>query len=178
MEIDDVLADEVVQLGITAALPVFVKRVPGAIAVVLETGDIADRRIQPDIEILAGFAGNLEAKIGGVTADVPLLQPGVDPLAQFVCYLRLQAVRGQPCFEHALELGQLEKEVDGFLVDGLGTGDRRYRVDQVCGAVGRATGLAVVAILVRGFAARAGALDKTVCKEKLFLGVKRLRDGP
>ena len=94
---------------------------PGAITVVLETGDVTDRRIQPDVEVLAGFAGDFETEIRGVAADVPFLQPGLGPFSQLVCHLRLQRARGQPRREHLFKFRELEKEMNGFLVDGLGT---------------------------------------------------------
>ena len=150
----------------------------GALAVVLETGDIADGRIQPDVEVLAGFTRNFEAEVGRVAADVPFLQAGLGPLAQFVGYLGLQRIGVQPLPEHGFELGQFEKEVDGIFLDGSCTRDGRNRIYQLCRCVGGATGLAVVAVLVRRFAAGAGALDKPVSQEQLLFRVESLGDGP
>src|SRR6056300_1081726 len=51
-----------------------------------------------------------------------------------------------------------------------------YRVYELRGAVGGAARLAVIAVLVGGFAAGAGTLDKTVCQEQLFFRVEGLDD--
>src|SRR3546814_20181206 len=55
----------------------------------LEAAQVADRRVQPDVQELARVAGDLEAEVGRVARDVPgaqaafavqpLLQLGLDP---------------------------------------------------------------------------------------------------
>ena len=50
--------------------------------------------------------------------------------------------------------------------------------DQFRGAVGGAAGLAVVAVLIRRFAAGAGALDKAVGQEQLLFRIEGLGDRP
>src|SRR5690606_15558204 len=52
----------------------------------------------------------------------------------------------------------------------------RTRLDQFGRGVGRATGLAVVAVLVGGAATRAGALDEAVGQEHALLGIVELCD--
>ena len=72
VEIDNVLADKVVQLGLGAFGPIGVEVEPvGAIAQVLEAGHIADRCIEPNIEVLARCIGNFKTEIGRVAADIP-----------------------------------------------------------------------------------------------------------
>ena len=178
VEIDDVLADKVVQLGVAALLPVGVEGVAGALTVVLEAGDIAYGGIQPHVEILAWLSRDFEAEVGRIAADVPLLQAGIGPFAEFVRDLGLQGIGIEPGPEHVLEGGQGKEEVGGLLLDGGGAGDCRDRVDQFVRAVGGPAGFAVVAVLVRCLAAGAGTLDEAVGQEQLLLGVESLGDGP
>ncbi|MCY1363797.1 hypothetical protein D9M69_505760 [compost metagenome] len=63
-----------------------------------------------------------------------------------------------------------------FLEHRGGAGDRRFRVLQLGGRVGRAAGFAVVAVLVGGAAFRAGALDEAVGQEHLLFRVEVLGD--
>ncbi len=90
VEIDDVLADEVhlfrgrvgkKRLEIQAAL-----RAQG-----LERGEIADRRIEPDIEILARRIGNLDAEIRRVARDVPVGEAACRGFAAVVCAVCVRA---------------------------------------------------------------------------------------
>ena len=70
VEADDVLADEVVALGGGIAPP-RVEFLPVFPAPVLERGEVAHGRVEPDVEVLAGMAGNLEAEVRGVARNVP-----------------------------------------------------------------------------------------------------------
>ncbi len=124
MEVDDVLADEVdlLRLGScekfleAAQLPA--RAGLAAVEVALERGKVADRRIEPDVEVLARGIGNGNAEIGGVARDVPVAQrllalPG-KPFARLVDHLRLQALRGvEPLTQKrdAARVRELEKEV-------------------------------------------------------------------
>src|SRR3546814_4677862 len=63
VEVDDVLADEVVQLGLAAGRHVFEEVGAVALAQRLEAAEVADRRVQPDVQELAGVPGDLEAEI-------------------------------------------------------------------------------------------------------------------
>ena len=67
VEIDDVLADEVVELGIAVLAQVTVEIDSARFAQGLEAGEITNRCVQPDVEELARLAGNLEAEIRRVT---------------------------------------------------------------------------------------------------------------
>ena len=85
VKVDDVLADEMVQLGArsvaggrdavgrlavsarrSAAAPVIFEHQPGIgpSAEFQKTRHVADGRIEPDIEVLAGFTRNFEAEVG------------------------------------------------------------------------------------------------------------------
>ena len=91
VEIDNVLADKVVKLGLRIQIPVITKIEVLAFTVVLETGEVADGGIQPHIKIFARCTRNFEAKIGRVAADVPLLQADFGPFTQFISNLGLQS---------------------------------------------------------------------------------------
>ncbi len=175
VEVDDVLADEMVQLGAGVLVPEGVEvQFREARAEVLEAGHVADRRIEPDIEVLARLVGNLEAEIGRIAGDVPFVQAAVEPFGDLVRHRILQGAAAGPLLEHGLELGQLEEEVLGVTQYRCRAGDGRARVFQVGGLVGRAAFLAVVAVLVLGGAFRAGALDEAVGEEHALLGVEIL----
>jgi hypothetical protein len=85
VEVDDVLADEVVDLGRRVGAPeVAEDHVVVGAAVVLEAGHVADRRVHPDIEVLIGRAGNQETEVWRIAADVPRLESRVEPLGELV----------------------------------------------------------------------------------------------
>ncbi|MCY1359377.1 hypothetical protein D9M69_459450 [compost metagenome] len=175
MEVDDVLADEVVQLGAGILVPERVEvQFRAARAEVLEAGHVADRRVQPDVEVLARLVGNLEAEVRRVAGDVPLLQAAIQPFGDLVGHRLLQGAAARPAFQHGFEVRQLEEEVLGLLEHRHRAGDRRARVLQLGRLVGGAAFLAVVAVLVLGRAFRAGALDEAVGEEHAFLGIEIL----
>ncbi|MCY1174379.1 hypothetical protein D9M73_145790 [compost metagenome] len=125
MEVDDVLADEVVQLGLGAFVPEGVEvQLRAACAEVLEAGHVADWRIQPYVEVFARLTRDLEAEVRRVAGDVPLLQAGVQPFSQLVGYRVLQGAASGPLLQHGLEVWQLEEEVLGITQYRGGTGDR------------------------------------------------------
>src|SRR3546814_17635462 len=62
VEVDDVLADEVVQLGLAAGRKVLEEVRAVAFAQRLEAAQVADRRVQPDVQELARVARDLEAE--------------------------------------------------------------------------------------------------------------------
>ncbi len=105
VEIGDVLADEMMDLGGAVRPPEIVETQTGAVAEVLEAGHVADRCIQPDVEILAGRVGDFEAPVRRVAGDVPLLQAGGEPLVELVDHLRLDRPAGDPVLQHDLEIG-------------------------------------------------------------------------
>jgi hypothetical protein len=139
---------------------------------------------------LPGASGNLEAEVGGVAGDVPvgeLVLAGVaQPFLHLVGGLQLQAARavgrGAPGpVTQELDgprVGQAEEVVLGGLQHRLGAGDGRVRVLQLGGGIGRTTGLAVVAVLIRRAALGALALDEAVGQEHLLHRIVELLDGP
>ena len=132
VEIHDVLADEMHHLGTgfrgvlaldeirEADRPVRMLRIV-RIAILAERGQIADWRVNPDVEIFAGFAGNFETEIRRVARDVPTAQAVGEPFLQLVDDLALQAAGattlGQPILQHCLEVGELDEKMQRFLLD-------------------------------------------------------------
>ena len=175
VEVDDVLADEVVQLGGGILVPERIEvQLRRAIAQVLEAGHVADWRIQPHIEILARFARNLEAEVRRIAGDVPLLQAAVEPFGELVGHGVLQGAAAGPGLQHLLEVRQLEEEVLGILEHRGSAGDRRLRILQLSRRVGCTAFFAVVAVLVFGAAFGAGALDEAVGQEHFLFRVEIL----
>ena len=179
VEVGDVLADEVVQLGGAVGSPPGVEVGAGALAPVFEAGHVADGGVQPHVEVLAGCVRDLETEIGRVAADVPVLQAGLEPLAQLVGDFGLHVFALQsPLAQHGLELAEGEEEVLRFLLHRRGAGDHGDRVLEIGGRVGGATDLATVAVLIRRAAAGAFALDEAVRQEHLFHRIVGLLDDP
>ena len=175
MEVDDILADKVIQLGTGARVPEGVKAQFGAAAAeVLEAGHVADRRVQPDVEVLAGLAWNLKAEVGSITADVPLLQAAVQPFGNLVGHGVLQGAAAGPLLQHVGKILQTEEEVLGVLEHRCGAGNGRARVFQLGRLVGGAAFFAVVAVLIFSRTLGAGALDETVGQEHALFRVKVL----
>jgi len=123
MEVEDVLADEVVELGGGILLPVFVEVDAPVGAELLEAGHVAYRGVQPDIEVLAGCVGDLETEIGCVAGDVPVGKAGGEPLAHLVGSLGLQCSAAGPGLEEVLAGAELEEVVLGLLAHRCGAGD-------------------------------------------------------
>ncbi|VVM91438.1 hypothetical protein PS647_02842 [Pseudomonas fluorescens] len=177
VEVDDVLADEVVQLGGGVLAPERVEvQLRRAVAQVLEAGHVTDRCIQPHVEVLARLVGDFKTEIRCIAGDVPLLQAGIQPFGDLVGDGILQGAAAGPGLQHLLEVWQLEEEVLGILEHRCGAGDRRLRILQVGRCVGRTAFFAVVAVLVFGAAFRAGALDEAVGQEHFLFRVEVLGD--
>ena len=73
MEILNVLADEVVDLCLLA-LPPVVECFTLTFAPFRRRADVADRRVEPHIPVVAGRVGNFEAEVGGRAGDVPVTE--------------------------------------------------------------------------------------------------------
>ena len=82
-------------------------------------GNVADRCIEPDVEILSRVAGYLEAKIGRVSTDIPVLKARIDPLSQLVGHGWLQVIGGHPAIEQILKGTQREEQVVRRFLDRL-----------------------------------------------------------
>ena len=79
-----------VELGIVAGLPVALEIITCALAQVLVAGDVANGRVQPNVEVFVGVTRNLETKIGRIAGDIPILKSRVNPLSKLIGYRRLQ----------------------------------------------------------------------------------------
>ena len=176
VEIDDVLADEVMQLGIAACAQVGVEVEAACRAQRLEAGQVADRRVQPDVEVFARRAGDLEAEIGRIARDVPGAQAafGIQPLAQLGLDPGNGDIAFQPLAQEGLEAADLEEEMLGIAQLGRCAGDDRLRFLEFGRRVGRAAVFAVVAVLVGRAAVRADALDVAVGQEHALVRVVEL----
>ncbi len=178
VEVDDVLADKVVKLRLRVPLPEGIEVQPFPVAQVLEAGHVADGGIQPDVEILARRAGNLETEVGGVAADIPFPQATLQPLVKFVGGFLGHVAGADPVFQEIDKIREFEKIVGRRLFHRHGAGDGRAGIDQLGGGIGGAATFAVVPVLVVGAAAGAGTLDIAVGQEKLFFRVIGLGNFP
>ena len=176
VEVEDVLADEVVQLGRTRRPPPVVERQTVAACEGQARRHVADRRIEPDIEVLARVAGDLEAEVRLIARDVPVAQARVEPLVELVGDTGVERAAAGPRAQHRLEGVEPEEQVLRLALDRTRAADDRHRVDQVQRRISVAADLAGIAVLVLGSAARAGALDVAVGQEHRRLGVVSLAD--
>ncbi len=180
VEVDDVLAEKVVQfrlaLGVAFCFQEGVEVDFARFAQRLEARQVPDRRIQPDVEVLARRAGDLKAEVGRVARDVPSAQAGVHPLHQLGAHTRMRDVPGQPLAQESLEAAEFEEVVLAHPQFRRRARHHRARVFQFGRRIGRAADFAVVAVLVGRAAVRALALDVAVGQEHLADGIEQLLD--
>src|SRR3954468_17912687 len=111
MEIDDVFADEVDHLRAAARLHELVEVEALLLAVVLEAREVADRRVEPNVQILLlRDVGHADAEVGRIARDVPVGERAftlsLEPFLRLVHDLRLQAPGGvDPALDERLALG-------------------------------------------------------------------------
>src|SRR3989344_994051 len=103
---------------------------------ILQPRHVADRRVEPDVEIFPRGIRNLEAEIGSVTRDVPVLEPGVEPLGELVCHFRLYMahlgdVRVQPFAQPGLKIAELEEIMLRVFLHRRHAGEYRDRIFQI-----------------------------------------------
>ncbi len=172
VKIEDVLADEVVELGRRALAPEGVEVEALFLAQVLEGAHVADRRIEPDVKEFPRRTRDLEAEVRRIARDVPVgelvLAGFAQPFLQLVDRLGLvlaNGARGAAQKLLAARVGELEEVVVRGAKLRLGAGHGRIRVLQLGRRVGRAAGFTGVAVLVLGPALGALALDEAVGQE-------------
>jgi len=117
VEVEDVLADEMVELGLGIGLEILVEVEAVAGAQILERTHVANRRVEPDVEIFARRIGDFKAEIGCVARNIPVGQlvfaRRAEPFLHFVGRFILQhavvaaGVLAQKAF--AARVGKLEE---------------------------------------------------------------------
>ena len=174
MEVEDVLADKVIQLGLRICLPVVVEIDAVFFAQVFERPHVADRGVEPDIKVFAGRLGNFKAEVRRIARNVPVTEPVfafcAQPFLHLVGGFRLQmAAVVRPAAQEILaaRIGKLEEIMLGLAQLRRGAGNSRVGVFQFIRRVGSAARLAVVAILVGGAAFRAFAFNEAVGQKHL-----------
>ena len=187
VEVDDVLADEVVLVDVGALQER--REIDAALRQMrLEAREIADGGVEPDVEILARRVGNRNAEVRRIARDVPVGQPlaalgraVAQPFERLVRHFGLQASRLLGPFlqeRDAGGVGEPEEEVIRRLAHGRRAGDRRVRIPEVGRRVEGAAGFAGIAVLVLRPAFRAFALDVAVRQEDRLHRVVELLDRP
>ena len=176
VEVGDIFTDKVVQLGVGGFRPVFVEIHAVFIAPVLKAGHVADWGIQPHVEVFARCIWDFKTPVWRITGDIPVLQTRLKPLVEFVDHLFLYAFI-YPAAQELFKITQFKEVVFRFFLNWFSTRDSRVSVFQLNRAVGRATFLAGIAILIRFTTLRAFAFNETVRQEHLFFRVVCLSDG-
>ena len=186
VEADDVLADEVVMLnlglgfgaarGPVARAPPVLELLPVPLAPVAERGEVSDRRVDPDVEELAGVSRDLESEVRCVARDAPSAQGLLEPLEELVRDVA-RRVLGDPLLEVVVLRLELEVEMLRVLHDRRGAARRALGVAELLCAVRGAAVVAAVAILVLRAALRADALHEAVGEEHPAVLAVELRGG-
>ena len=109
MKVNDVLADEMIELCVITWLPEALEIIPGSCAQILMARDVAYGRVQPHIKILFGIPRDLKAKIRCISRDVPILESSINPFSKFISNRRLQLLTRDPVRQECLKGAQLEK---------------------------------------------------------------------
>ena len=143
VEIENVLADEMVLLGGGIGRDPLVEIHATLLAEILKASVVTDRRIEPDIKIFARSAWDLEAEIRRVARNIPIRELGVAVVAQPFAHLVGRFGLCQPCHpfaqkRFAARVGKPEEIMGRCLVYRRGARDHRERIDQVGRLVGRA----------------------------------------
>ena len=167
MKVRDVFADEVVDLGLVA-LPPIGERFVILFAPLPSGSDVTDRRIKPNIPIVAWAIWNLKTKIRCRPRYVPVTQRIAEEMSlEIVCDFRLQMfARLCPTLQEFMQRFKSHEQMLGRLLDGGCATECARRIDQIGRRVGSTALAAVVAVLIDCFARRASSLDKTIGQER------------
>ena len=136
MEIDNVFADKVIELGLAIGLPPGIKVFVMLGTESLETRHVTNGRVEPDIKIFVRVSGNFESKVGCITTDVPVLKTRFNPLSQLVGNRWLQTTAPGPCVSNSVKSPSLKKRWSealstGALPDKADTGSIRSEGEYV-----------------------------------------------
>ena len=177
VEVGDVLADEVVHLGLGVSPPRVEILAVGGTPLVCR-GHIADRSVKPDVPEVTRGVGDLEPEVRFGSRDIPVPQRFTQEMPlEVVGDLRLQVLAVLcPFFKELVQLLDLDEKVIGGAGFGCGTRERAAGVDQVGGAeVGQAL-VTAVTVLVGSIALGTGAADEPVGQECALDRVEQLGD--
>ena len=143
------------------------KSLAGALAPVPGRAHVADRRVEPDVEVVARRVGDLEAEVGRRPRDVPVAQRlGEEAVREPVGGLAGHpAGRLRPLGEEVVEALEHDEVMRRRAQLGARAGDRADRIGELLRSVDRAADLAVVAVLIGRAAARAAALHEAIGQE-------------
>ena len=169
VESDNVLADEVVKFDV-GIVPHFEP------AGVLETCDISDRGIDPDIKVFVFAAGNLKTEIRRVARNAPSAQWLLEPLEKFIRNVACRMV-WNPFFEIVVLGFKFPVEMLRILDDWRRSAGRALRRAEFLRAVCRAALVAAVAVLIRSAALGADALHKAIGEKHPALFAVKLGSG-
>ena len=145
MEIENIFADKVIQLGFAIGFEKFIKIHADALAQVFKRGHIAHRRIEPHIKIFARRIGDFKTEIGRIARNIPIAQAafavfiGYKPFFHFVerfgLQMRLHAAIGQggaagsPFLQVIDAIAELEEEMFALFEHRCGAGNGRIGLD-------------------------------------------------
>ena len=124
VKIDNVFANKVIKLGLCVFTPVLVKIQAFFFTELLKACHIADRRIEPNIEILARCTRNFKTKVGRITRDIPFAQITIQPFSELVGHFLLDMALLNPIAQHVSKVLQLKEMMLGRFSDRYGTANR------------------------------------------------------
>jgi hypothetical protein len=176
VEIGDVLPDEVVNFRFRVAPPI-VEVFAVFLAPFERRPHIADRRVEPDVPVVAGRIRNFKAEIRRRTRNGPRPKLVAEELAlEVIRDFRLQgAGLVDPTFEERTRFFDLDEEVFRLAQFRRRSGERAFRVDQLGRRIDGAA-FATVAVLVGFPAFRARPANEAVGEEAAFDRVEELFD--
>ena len=182
MEVNDVLADEVILIDVWI-LQKLREVDPAARQMGLEACKVPDRRIEPHIEEFPRRIGNRDAEVGRIARNVPVRKPfaiglGAEPFASLVRDFGLQSAILRPRAQKidARRIGQLEKEVIGRPQHWPRARQRRIRIDQIGRRIDGSAHFARIAVLILCAADGTSALDVAVRQKYRFHRIVELLD--
>ena len=122
MKIHDVLANEMIQLGVMPGTPVLVEvEVVPTVTKVFEACGVADRGVQPYVKIFVVGAGNPETEVRCISGYIPVSQSGIEPFLKLGDNSLFKICRINPVTQVLFVFAQFEKVMLRFTRDRLRT---------------------------------------------------------
>ena len=110
VEIDNVLADKVIQLSLAVGCEILVEaQVRSTVAEVFEAGQVTDGRIQPDVEVLILSTRNPEPEVRCVARYIPVLESGVKPFFELPSDANIGRTIGYPVSKYCFEFSEAKE---------------------------------------------------------------------